>query len=209
MSVATGLGKVWLTPGTGVVRAYPIPFSPSWVNGGRALMFRWNPAISSHPAVQPDDFRLLNIAGPAGELLADSRPTRWSLTLPLLPPAGIAFLPSAFVTPDGSAVVTSDYRIVHSDNGGGTLSERIIEISAQTGRLIRVLHRVTLRYGPNGFNVYPKLCAVLSLGPRGLHALVQCPGLGRLDGSTFTPLPGLEPDLDLTPLNVVGGIAAW
>jgi hypothetical protein len=208
VSVATGTGKVWLTPGTGVVGGFPIPFSPSWVNGGRTLLFRWNPVISSNLGLQPDDYRLLNISGPAGDLFADSRPTRWSLTLPRLSPASITLFPAAFLTPDGSAVVTTDYRIVPSDNGGGTITMRVIEISARTSRLIRVLHRATLRFTRNGTSD-PELCVVLSLGPRGLHALVQCPGLGRLDGSTFTPLPGPSANVDLQPANSLGGIAAW
>lgn len=33
-------------------------------------------------------------------------------------------------------------------------------------------------------------CGVLSLGPTGVQPLVQCLSFGRINGTTFTPLPG-------------------
>jgi len=53
-------------------------------------------------------------------------------------------------------------------------------------------------------------CKVLSLGPTGVHALVQCFGLGRVDGTRFTPLPGV-PNPNATTVSGSGylGTAAW
>jgi hypothetical protein len=50
-------------------------------------------------------------------------------------------------------------------------------------------------------------CSVLSLGPVGVHALVQCSGFGRLDGSQFTPLPGVPDPTVIT--GQTSGLVGW
>lgn len=75
----------------------------------------------------------------------------------------------------------------------------MIELSARTGQLLRVLHTVTVPdviaglNGPVGQLTTGQLdqgCNVLSLGPAGVHVLVDCFGFGRVDDRRFTPLPG-------------------
>jgi hypothetical protein len=66
---------------------------------------------------------------------------------------------------------------------------KIVERSASTGRVLRVLHTATTHYsGTDPFSVEAG-CNVLALGPAG-QPLVQCFGFGWLRGSTFLPLPG-------------------
>ena len=77
-------------------------------------------------------------------------------------------VPAELVTADGKAVLTS-------------AGSSVIELSARTGQLLRVLY--TAKSGRSG-------CDVLSLSPSGIHVLVSCPALGRIDGDRFTPLPG-------------------
>ncbi len=139
-----------------------------------------------------DQYLVLNVAGPSGSLLADSwriaspaGQRRWALWGPLL-------------TPDGNAVIWGSFRLWPGDPSTlpGTLPAfaaeltertavgRVVEFSARTGRLLRVLHAAAAR-SPAPFI----LCVPESLGPTGLHALIQCTRFGRLDGSRFTPLP--------------------
>jgi hypothetical protein len=136
-------------------------------------------------------YLVLNAAGPGGSLLADSwrmaspvGQRRWALWGPLL-------------APDGNSVVWGSVRLWPGlpSTQPGTLPAwapevtaqtavgRIVEISARTGRLLRVLYGVTAR-SQSPFI----LCVPESLGPTGVHALVQCTRFGRLDGSRFTPL---------------------
>jgi hypothetical protein len=113
------------------------------------------------------------------------------------------------LTPDGSGLITTGYRNIPGPDGGGTAILRVVELSASTGRLLRVLHVATEHYG-RGYLAQAAAdasCQVLSLGATGLHALVQCPGFGRLDGDRFTPLPGIP--VSMNPGTGIGGTATW
>jgi hypothetical protein len=75
--------------------------------------------------------------------------------------------------------------------------------------LLRVLHAATEHYGA-GWVAHATAdagCQVLSLGPTGLHALVRCPGLGRLADDRFTALPGVP--VIMNAGTGIGGTAAW
>jgi hypothetical protein len=93
---------------------------------------------------------------------------------------------------------------------------KIVELSARTGQLLRVLHTVTKRDvmpGPDGVDNAIALdgdCRVMALGPTGVHALIECFGFGRLDGGRFTPLPGV-PSFNATTFsaNDFSGTATW
>jgi hypothetical protein len=92
------------------------------------------------------------------------------------PPAGPdGSVPAALVIADGKVVVT-------------TVGAKVIELSARTGQLLRVLYTST-GGGSNG-TAGPAGCEVLSLAPSGIHVLVSCLAFGRVDGGRFTPLPG-------------------
>jgi len=73
-------------------------------------------------------------------------------------------------------------------------------------RLLRVLRVVQTQYQPNTTRNEPA-CNILSLAPAGIHALIECPQFGRLDGSTFTPLPTGPAGAPHAP--TVGSGAAW
>ena len=104
------------------------------------------------------------------------------------------YVPAALVTPDGNLVITSTVQnISHFFGLRHTVVSQIVELSARTGQLVRILHTVTqsgVASGANGVGVADQSCNVLSLGPAGVHVLVACPGFGRLDGRRFTALPG-------------------
>lgn len=120
--------------------------------------------------------------------------------------------PRALLTPDGTAVITSTAQNIRAGSGRITVVARIVELSASTGRLIRVLHVARERTIPGLRDVgsLDDACSVLSLGPAGVHALVQCFGFGRLDGDRFTPLPGVP---DPSAITLRGpdfwGAGAW
>ena len=193
VSLVTGARKTWLGPSMA-----GSPLNPAWVDQGKELMFVWQ--VGNSPT--PQGYRLLNVAGPGGGLLTASRPM-------VSPPAQHGwYFPGAVLTPDGRALITTDYRNVPGRDGGGTAVLRVVELSARTGRLLRVLHEATVPYSRKNPALFVDGdCNVLSLSPAGLHALVQCTGFGRLDGSRFTPLPGIP--VTMNAGTGIGGTAAW
>jgi hypothetical protein len=65
--------------------------------------------------------------------------------------------------------------------------------------------------GPDGRRTLaPAGCRILALGPTGVHALVECFGFGRLDGTRFTPLPGVpDPRATTVSGSDFSGTGAW
>ncbi len=195
VSLTTGGTKVWTVPHVAV------GLNPAWVDDGQEIMFLWDNGQTPAPAAR-FGYRLLNAAAPGGNLIASSRP----VPSPSLQNGW--YVPGAVLTPDGSALITTDYRNVPGPDGRGTAYLRVVELSASTGRLLRVLHVGTEPYGGRNLALFvDEDCNVLALGPAGLHALVQCPTLGRIDGSKFTPLPGVP--VAMNPATGIGGTAAW
>ncbi len=181
VSLATGLGRTWSTrsswqPGIWI----------SW-DGNDHVLFSWTVARGSGP--QPGGYRLLNVAAGGSSLLAARM-----LALPA-PPAymGPSYPQSAFVTPAGDTVIASTFAGVGPD---GRMIVSVVELSASTWRPVRVLLEESI-----GRTDLPVLfsnegCAVLALGPGGVHALIECTTLtqtvfGRADDGRFTPLPGM------------------
>jgi hypothetical protein len=192
VSLATGASKLWTGP------SLADPLTPAWADDGSQVMFLWQVGNSS----TRQGYRLLNVSSPAGALLGSSRPID-------SPPVQNGQFPGAVLTPDGTGLITTDYRNVPGRDGGGTAILRVVELSASTGRLLRVLHVATEHYGAGALARLEadQDCQVLSLGTAGLRALVQCPALGRLDGDRFTPLPGVP--VSMNPGTGLGGTAAW
>jgi hypothetical protein len=158
-SIATGAQRTWWGPVSGNL---------SWSGDGKQIMWL--------EASETGNYLLLNTTRPAGTLLADSR----RLPIPYPPFGQLAAL-----TPDGSGVVTSTLQIAP----GHILIGKIVELSASTGRLLRVLHTASAHYSGEAYAL-GLTCAVQALGPVGVQPLVQCFGLGRIEGSQFTKLPG-------------------
>jgi hypothetical protein len=194
VSLVTGASRTWLGPSMA-----GSPLSPAWVGNADEIMFLWQVGNSS----TPQGYRLLSVSGPGGGLLGSSRPM-------VSPPVQHGWeFPGAMLTPDGSGLITTDYQNIRGPDGGGTAILRVVELSASTGRLLRVLHVATEHYG-RGYLAQAAAdadCQVLSLAATGLHALVQCPGFGRLDGDRFTPLPGMPGSMN--GMTGIGGTAAW
>lgn len=140
------------------------------------------------------DGRLLDVAGPGGSLLADSRPLRTPIA-----ERGWELGP-AVTTTDLTAFVGGEVRLAASSP---VQTCRIAEFSARTGKVLRVLYTVSAPTRSVGEHPFLS-CAVASLAPTGLNALVDAFGFGRLDGSHFTPVPGRVADFDQ-----YGGQAAW
>jgi hypothetical protein len=160
VTIATGAVRTWTTKENGA------PFNVSWA-GNTRVTFLWE-------GPGPSGDRLMSLTGPGGNLLTASRPVA-------SPPAEQSgYFPTALVTADGRTVITSTV-----SSGTGTATAKIVELDAQTGKLLSVLYTVT---GPA--RSLDERCNVLSLGPVGIHILVACPDFGRLDGSVFKPLPG-------------------
>jgi hypothetical protein len=173
VSLATGARKMWLGPGMSGT-----PLDPVWVARGKQIMFIWN--LGNQPP--PRGYRLLTVETSGHSLLGDSRPM-------VNPPTQDGWLiPPTLLTPDGRGLITTDYQKL---SGRRTARVRVVELSARTGQLLRVLHVAYVPYTGGPADLAGGDCNVLSLGPSGLHALIQCVGFGRLDGSRFTPLPGV------------------
>jgi hypothetical protein len=128
-------------------------------------------------------FRLLDVAGAGGRVLANSR-----LVYRKLPP----FLRNGYdvqvplIMPNGNLLF--DARSVYTKRGGvETTACRVVEFSSDAGRLLRVLYKA---HAPSSKAGYFPPCGVVSVGPTGLNLLIENMGYGRLDGGRITALPG-------------------
>jgi hypothetical protein len=185
VTIATGAVSTWTT------RANGAPFNVSWA-GHERVAFEWQSGVKAPPPGQQTGYRLLSLTGPGRNLLAAR-----AIASPSAEPN--FYVPAALVTADGSMVITSTVQNIPEGHGRDTVVARIVELSASTGQLLRVLHTATVRdviaglNGPVGQPTTGQLdegCNVLSLGPAGVHVLVNCFGFGRVDDRRFTPLPG-------------------
>jgi hypothetical protein len=130
-------------------------------------------------------YRLLDVTGQGGSLLAAQ-----TIASPP-PPPGV--LPEALVTANGSTVIGTTVTNI-PDGNRVTLIARIIEISARTGKLLRVLSTETVHGATPGMQGSAEPldaeCKVLSLAPGGTNVLASCFSFGRVSDDGFTPLPG-------------------
>jgi hypothetical protein len=180
VTLATRASITWTTQANGS------PFNVSWAGHDR-VAFEWQSGARNPAQALRTGYRLLSLTGAGRNLLAAQ-----AIGSPR--PEPTQYMPAALVTPDGSVVVTSTVQNIPDGHGRYTVVAKIIELSARTGRLLRVLHTATVyRATPGSSGTVGQLdqnCNVLSLGPTGVHVLVACFAFGRLDGSRFTPLPG-------------------
>ena len=180
ITIATGVVSTWTT------RANGAPFNVSWA-GNERVAFEWQSGVRTPPAGQQSGYRLLSLAGPRRDLLAAR-----AIGSPSAEPT--YYVPTALVTADGSMVITSTVQNIPDGHGRYTVVGKIVELSASTGRRLRVLHTATVPNATGGQSgtagQLDQGCNVLSLAPRGVHVLVECFGFGRLDDRRFTPLPG-------------------
>jgi hypothetical protein len=196
INLATGATREWTAhvPGS--------PWALSWA-GDEHLAFQWQ-----SPASQ--GYRLLSVTGAGGNLLAAP-----AITGPA--PTPTHFVSRELITPDGRVVITSTVQNIPEGHGRDTVVAKIVALDASTGQLLRVLHTVTEREVSTQENVtgvsvsdLDQGCRILALGPTGVHALVECFGFGRLDGTRFTPLPGVpDPRATTVSGSDFWGTATW
>jgi hypothetical protein len=175
VSIATGATHKWTTQKPGAA------FHISWA-GNDEVAFNWEGP--SQPG-----YRLLTVTGSGGNLLA-------STPIASPQPEPTEYTPAALVTANGRTVFTTNVKNIRDGHRTDTVVAKVIELDAQTGKLLRVLRTVTRRgvsTNPDSMNSAGSLDQsrnVRSLAPSGVHLLVACYAFGRLDGSVFTPLPG-------------------
>ena len=193
ITLATGTARTWVEP-----EPTAQTMDPSWTDNGKAVMFQWS---SPHGAVWGQ--RILSDAAPQGNLDAESELLRY-------PPASPQRFPNqwvgtpAILTRDGRSVLVVTESIVRASGNSGTIIFRITDEDPATGRVLRVLRVFRTPYQGNPA-LSKTVCNIVSLGAVGLHAMVECPQFGRLDGSTFTPLPTGPPGSPDQPMVT----AAW
>jgi hypothetical protein len=178
VSLATGATRTWLARSPVVVPAFVV----NWPGSGHMVYFSYG------------GYRLLDVAGPGGSLLANSRP----IASPARLPHGWS-LQSSLLAPDGKTVIWGSMQL--PTNNDRVATGRILELSARTGRLLRVLYTVNVHTASTSPSSVV-FCDVDSLAPTGLHLLIECINFGRLDGSHFIALRG-------RPAHLVGIQAAW
>jgi hypothetical protein len=180
VTLATGAVSSWITTANG------FPLNVAWVGNGQ-VSFEWQYDARTAPPGQQTGYRLLSLAGPGRDLLA-------ARAIGSPAPEPTQYVPAALVTAGGSIVITSTVLNIPDGDGRDTVVAKIIELSARTGQVLRVLHTATMHHvggGQNGgVGQLDQDCNVLSLAPSGVHVLVACFAFGRVDGSRFTPLPG-------------------
>ncbi len=182
VTIATGAVRTWTTRFAGA------PFSVSWA-GNSAVAFEWQSDSRSPAPGQHTGYRLLNVTGSGGNLFG-SRP----IASPSVQPSGS--VPSELVTADQQAVVTSTMQNIADGFGTDTVVAKIVELSARTGRLLRVLSTTSAlgtslgSLGADSTELLDQDCNVLSLSPVGINVLVSCFSFGRVGSDGFTSLPG-------------------
>ena len=191
-SVTTGVTRKWLLPSGDEIAWGPV----DWPDNGHEVFLSGGLGRG---------FRLLDVAGPAGNLLASSRSIHGPNPLPIqiLRQGWVIYGGDSWLMPGDKTLFTAYARLSTARHGGSTETietARILETSASTGRLVRVLTTFSAQV-PSDAGLG---CVPVSFGPSGVHVLMWCNnGFGRLDGTHFTSLPGPSKNLDTTEA------AAW
>jgi hypothetical protein len=173
ITLATGAAADWTAQASGAV------YTLSWA-GDHYLAFEWQGMGTDQ------GYRLLDVAGTGGNLLAGP-----AIASPAPVTADGGYTAPALITPDGKAVITTAISDIPEGNGRDTVIAKIVELSAGTGQLLKVLYTATAKHATSGTAAsLDQDCQVLSLGPTGVQPLVSCFTFGRVDNGRLTPLPG-------------------
>jgi hypothetical protein len=167
------------TVGTGAVRSWTVPIQPfhlTWGDGGREVGF------SGYGGLY-----VLNVSGTGG---------RPRLVLPRTVKQDD--VQDAILSPNGTIIAAVDYdfqgyvKLNQTSVVGG-----IVEISATTGKPLRMLLAMHAHYSADGGGSEAgyaiTACQLGAIDSTGQHLLVSCDQFGRLDRGRFTPLPGPGP----------------
>jgi hypothetical protein len=165
---------------------FALPSDPAWEAGGRYLGFTWEghvtgPGLKGAGVTQ---VRLLDTAAPGGNILAAK----------VLAEDGHALgsIQTALLAPDGRSILVTTFRNVPGGPGQGTAIVKLAQLSVPGGRVARVYRTRSVPYHGSLQEITADVsCGAWAVSAQGQHALASCPGFGRLDGGTFTPLPGV------------------
>jgi hypothetical protein len=206
LSLATGTATTWRT------RAVGAPWNLSWAADGLRAGFLWESGLRSPPSAQRTGYRLLNVAGPGGDLLAPG-------PVVTVPPNPGGDTPAALVTPGGQGFISNGTRVLPGRDHRVTVATRVVELSASTGRVRHVLYTASARGVPRTYGNTGTLdeqgCTVLSLDPAGQRPLVRCFLFGRfsfgmLARGRLQPLVGVpNPYCARDCRGQTWGTAAW
>jgi hypothetical protein len=173
LTLATGATKRW--------RARPSFLNALQWPGTGNKVFIYYGGQSGGP---PPEFRLLDVSGAGGGVLAHSRLVYSSPSF-----RNGYNLSNPLMTPNGDLLFVA--RSVYTKGGVQTTACRVVEFSSGARRLLRVLYKA---HAPSKAVGYFAPCGVVSVGPTGLNLLIadfgSGTGFGRLDGGRITALPG-------------------
>lgn len=188
VSLATGSWRTWT-----VRTANLVPINLSWADDEHLVFLL--------AGASRQDYHVLDVTA-AGSDLADTEPIAAAQDLP-------EGLPEGFITPGGRDLITSTVRNVRDRDGRTTVVGRIVELSARTGQLLRVLYQTSqLATRADPVIAMDEQCNVISPDPSAQRALLACFGFGRLANGRFTPLPGITSPQSQWLLNI-RGMVAW
>jgi hypothetical protein len=174
ITLATGAVRTWTTTRGGA----GLPEDLSWDAAGRRLAFFWSGAT---PVA---GLWLLDTSTPGAALLSGQR---------LLPQTvGPDEVQSALISPDARTIIASVTYNGTMRVTQGTIVGGIVEVSAQTGRPLRILLAQHAAHSSDA-GWYITSCLLASIDAPGNHLLVSCGKFGRLDRGRFTALPGAAP----------------
>ena len=196
LDLATGTFRTWTAPAHSVY----IPGPPSWADGSRVIAFTWLNSTQSGLMAAPRGIRLLDTAAPGDNLMAGT----------VIVPRGVVAagsLVSAMIAPDGRDVIVVTWRDLTPQASTHTVVVQFAELSASTGRLVRVLRTETGRYDFTHVIAVEASLGVLSLSSQGRYALVQGTQFGWLD--VGGPDPGRFTLLPAVPAGQYVNFAAW
>jgi hypothetical protein len=153
INTATGSHATWASPSRGPSKYDALVKDLSFTGDGRELVFLQSVSCLSGAACKSpvQQVRALNPAGHGGNVFGTT--LLFDLSAVASPKTNVIM--AAQVSPDGTAVnlvVQTYYTVTAGPPVGG--SESVIQVSARSGRLLRVLYRATTATGYPGFHFF-------------------------------------------------------
>lgn len=187
LSLTTGAKRIWVQRTDGRLFLDNI----AWAPDGSQIAFQWG-----------SGYGLLDLTG---TLTGPGR-------LPAGGPGADLFRNSVHAA--SLALITTKDHLITDPDGGRSEVMQVVELRSLAGGIRRVLYQYTIAYHGTRLTGGPAAalashCQVVSEAARGVHALIACPGFGRLDGSKFTSLRGAPPAFPLSAGLGIWVLAAW
>lgn len=179
INVASGAVRTW----TGQSAPGYWPGVPAWASDSTIAVPWWRETSGGTIPAEVTGVRHIDAAANGGSLAA----------APLTAfPVPVPSLESAVIASGGGPLIASSCRAGHH-----SATARVVELSAASGQLIRVLRTQTARFhnDADAEDAVFSTCQVLSVADDGDQVLVQAFGFGRIGNGVFTSLPGTAPDV--------------